>query len=201
MRLNNPQNDPKATLRSIHRRVALTLVLLSLACAAAFIATSGFDSPVSGSNQIAVSNAAADQLEENVRNQFFTPGRTDFRLSLSNEQATSFAALRNTALPLENPQIWFASGQVFLRGTFIGVCLFHPEVFIVATPYVQSQRLVIGVQQIRVGSIDLPRDWLPTISKSVTDSIDDAQLNLQFDRVEAGDGVLVLNGRLVSAHR
>ena len=39
-----------------------------------------------------------------------------------------------TSLPLEKPQIWFSQGKAYIRGTFTAICLFHPDVLIVAAP-------------------------------------------------------------------
>ena len=151
-------------------------------------------SPTPPGGAVKVSSAAADELEKNVRNQIFDPAKKDFRISITNQQATSYLNLRNTSLPLEKPQIWFTQGKAFIRGTFTAICLFHPDVLVIAAPRVKDKQIIVNVQQIYAGTFGVPQDWLSTVSKSVTDSITDAQINLDFDRVEVLEGELVIAG-------
>ena len=151
-------------------------------------------SPTPPGGAVKVSGAAADELEKNVRNQIFNPAKRDFRISITNQQATSYANLRNTSLPLEKPQIWFTQGKAFIRGTFTAICLFHPDVLIIAAPRVKDKQIIVNVQQIYAGTFGLPQDWLETVSKGVTDSITDARINVDFERVEVLEGELVIAG-------
>ena len=151
-------------------------------------------SPTPPGGAVKVSSAAADELEKNVRNQIFDPAKKDFRISITNQQATSYVNVRNTSLPLEKPQIWFTQGKAFIRGTFTAICLFHPDVLIIAAPRVKDKQVIINVQQIYAGTFGLPQDWLATVSKSVTDSITDAQINLDFNGVEVLEGAVVITG-------
>ncbi|MEP7200862.1 MAG: hypothetical protein ABI874_13650 [Chloroflexota bacterium] len=171
--------------------LALTLGALSLlACGTGLSAAS----PTPPGGGIKVSSLAADELERNVRNQLFDPTKKDFRISLTNQQATSYSNLRTMSVPLEKPQIWFTQGKAFIRGTFVGICLFHPDVLIVAVPKVKEKMILVNIQQIYVGSFALPQDWIATVSKSATDSIEEAQINLDFERLEILEGELVLSG-------
>jgi hypothetical protein len=176
-----------------HRKL---LVLLVLGACAALACESGLApfSPAPPGGTIQASGAAADELESNIRNQLFNPARKTFQISITNQQATSYATLRNTRLPLEKPQIWFSQGKAYVRGTFTAICLFHPDVLIVAAPSVKDKQLVVNVLQIYAGTFGLPHDWLATVSKSVTDSITDAQMNLDFERVDVLEGELVITG-------
>ena len=151
-------------------------------------------SPMPPGGAVKVNSAAADELEKNVRNQIFDPSKRDFRISITNQQATSYVNVRNTSLPLEKPQIWFTQGKAFIRGTFTAICLFHPDVLIIAAPAVKDKQVIINVQQIYAGTFGLPQDWLATVSKSVTDSITDAQINLDFNGVEVLEGALLITG-------
>ena len=151
-------------------------------------------SPTPPGGPVQISSAAADDLEKNVRNQIFDPSKKTFRISITNQQATSFVNVRNTSLPLEKPQIWFTQGKAYLRGTFTAICLFHPDVLIIAAPTVKDRQIIVNVQQIYAGTFGLPQDWLATVSKSVTDSITDAQINLDFDSVDVLEGELVISG-------
>lgn len=177
-----------------HRRKLLVMLVLVawavLACDTGLAPLS--PSPPGGT--IRAEGAAADELEVNVRNQLFNPARKTFQITITNQQATSYATLRNTSLPLEKPQIWFSQGKAYVRGTFTAICLFHPDVLIVAAPSVKDKQLTVNVLQIYAGTFGLPHDWLATVSKSVTDSITDAQINLDFDRVDVLEGELLLSG-------
>src|SRR5436190_5822239 len=128
-------------------------------------------SPAPPHGTIKPSSVAADEFEKNVRNQLFDPAKTAFRLTVSDEQITSYVALRYRNLTLDNPQVWFAGGKAYLRGTYTGLCLFHPDVLIVAAPAVHDMKIQVNVQQVYLGTFGLPQDWLPTISKSVSDTI------------------------------
>jgi uncharacterized protein YpmS len=171
------------------------LVLLATVCTVISCgANLSAGSPTPPGGVIKPSAAAADELEKNVRNQFFDPSKKDFRLVVNNDQITSYLALRYRSLSLENPQVWFAQDRVFLRGTYTGLCLFHPDILIVAAPAVSDKKILVNVQQISVGAFALPQDWLPTVSKSVADTIQDAQLNLDFDQVQIRNGDMVVTG-------
>jgi hypothetical protein len=177
-----------------HNRTLLTMLIVGtvavLACGTGLAPLS----PTPPGGTVKVSSAAADELEKNVRNQIFDPAKKDFRISITNQQATSYVNVRNTSLALEKPQIWFTQGKVFIRGTFTAICLFHPDVLIVAAPKVKDKQIVVNVQQIYAGTFGLPQDWLATVSKGVTDSITDAQINLDFDRVDVLEGELAISG-------
>jgi hypothetical protein len=177
-----------------HNRLTLWLLMLSVLGALACGAGLNAASPTPPGGSIKVSDSAADELEKNVRNQIFDPGKKDFRISVTNQQATSYVTRRNTSLPLENPQIWFTQGKAFIRGTYTGLCLYHPDVLIIAAPKIVNKKMVVNVQQIYVGSFALPQDWLATVSKSVTDSIEDAEINLTFDKIDILENELVITG-------
>src|SRR5262245_47715666 len=115
-------------------------------------------SPTRPGGTIQPTSALADQLEANVRNQLYDPGKRDFRLAVSDDQITSYLALRYRNLSLENPQVWFAQGQVYLRGTYTGLCLYHPDVLMIAKPTLRGSRISVDVQQLSIGSFILPPD-------------------------------------------
>lgn len=185
-------STPKRRRRRLRSFWALLICLWCAAACGAGIAP-GAPSPPGGA--VRVSTAAADELEKNVRNQIMAPSRQEFALTVTSEQVTSFVALRNTSIPLEKPQIWFAGGRAYMRGMFTALCLWHPEILVVAAPRLNAGRLDVNIVQIYVGASSVPPDWLPTISQSVRDSVEDANLDLQFERVDVGDGSLLLAGR------
>ncbi|MCA1553120.1 MAG: hypothetical protein LC737_01950 [Chloroflexi bacterium] len=151
-------------------------------------------SPTPPTGSIRPSSAAADELERTVRNQLFDPSKREFRIAVSNQQATSYAVLRNGNIPLENLQIWFTQGKVFVRGTYTAMCLFHPEVLVIAAPRAQDGKIQANVEQIYVGAFTLPHDWLPTVSKSISDTIEDAQIKLNLERIEIREGEFIVGG-------
>ena len=177
-----------------NHRLLSWLLLLGVAGALACGTGLAVSSPTPPGGAISVSAQAADALEKDVRNQIFDPSKNNFRISVTNEQATSYVNLRNTNLPLEKPQVWFSQGKVFLRGTFTAICLYHPDVLIIAEPTVRNRQIVVNVRQIYVGSFELPQDWIATVSQSITDSIAEAQLNLNFEQLEVFEGQLVIAG-------
>jgi len=183
-------NTPYSTSR-LRAFWSLLLLLLCAACGTAL--TPGAATPPDG--PVHVSSAAADELEKNIRNQLLLPGSRNFALTVTSEQVTSFTALHNTSLPLEKPQIWFSGTHAYLRGTFTALCLWHPDVLVVAAPRINNGRLDVNIVQISVGGNTLPPDWLPTISQSIRDSIEEANRTMQFERIEIREGSAVLSGR------
>jgi hypothetical protein len=175
-------------------RTLLTMVAMGAAAVLACGTGLAPLSPTPPGGVVKITSAAADELEKNVRNQIFDPAKKDFRITISNQQATSYVNVRNTSLPLEKPQIWFTQGKVFIRGAFTAICLFHPDVLIVAAPKVKDKQIIVNIQEIYAGTFGLPQDWLATVSKSITDSITDAQINLDFDRVDVLEGELAISG-------
>ena len=130
--------------------------LLVVACLAALIlwscglgtASIGFPTPPSGA--IKVSQSAADDMERTFRAQLLDNTRRELRLSMTDEQITSFIALKANSVPLYKPQVWFMQGKAFVRGTFTGLCLIRPEALVVASVRVQDKRLIVTVQQVIV---------------------------------------------------
>jgi hypothetical protein len=165
-------------------------LLASLACSTGLAAAS----PTPPGGPIQVTGASADELEKSVRNQLFDPSKTSFRITVSNQQATSYLNLRTSSIPLEKPQVWFTQGKIFIRGTFTFICLYHPDVLIIAAPGVKDKRIVANIEQIYAGDFALPKDWIATVSQSITDSIAEAQTNLNFDRFDVLEGELVIGG-------
>jgi hypothetical protein len=165
-------------------------VLSALACGTGLAAIN----PTPPGGAIKPSIAAADELENDIRNQIFSPARKDFRISITDQQATSYLSLRSTNLPLENPQVWFTQGKIYLRGTLTAICLLHPDVLIVAVPMVKDKQMAVSIQQAYVGTFALPQDWIATVSQSITDSIAEARLNLDFEQAEVHEDELVIGG-------
>src|SRR5437870_2572182 len=114
-----------------HHRIMQLLVLFgvwgALACGTGLTAVH----PTPPGGAIKPNPAAAAELENDIRNQIFGSTKKDFRLSITSQQATSYLSLRSTNLPLENLQVWFTQGKMFLRGTLTAVCLLHPDVLFV----------------------------------------------------------------------
>ena len=170
--------------------ILFVAVLALAACGTAL--TPGAATPPGGA--VKVTNAAADELEKNVRNQILAPSRRDFALTITSEQVTSFATLHNTSIPLDKPQVWFADGRAYVRGTFTALCLWHPDILVVAAPRLKDRRVDANIIQIYVGSLAVPPDWLPVLSQGVRDSIEDANLGLAFDRLDLRDGSVAIAG-------
>lgn len=165
-------------------------LLASLACSTGLAAAS----PTPPGGPIQVTGASADELEKSVRNQLFDPSKTSFRITVSSQQATSYLNLRTSSIPLEKLQVWFTQRKIFIRGTFTFICLYHPDVLIVAAPGIKDKQIVANIEQIYAGDFALPKDWIATVSQSMTDSIAEAQTNLNFDRLDVLEGELVISG-------
>jgi hypothetical protein len=175
--------------------MALALLLLvGLACgfgsAADEIAPPGGDIPVS--------QEAADRLKQNFYQALQEASiNHESRLRITNEEITSLFATELTQtgrIPLENPQIWFTSGRIFITG---GVRPFGPLRFdslIVATAVVNDGRLVVEVQQARMGAFGFPQAILESMTQTVNEALAGILIDLEITRLEILEGEMFVLG-------
>jgi hypothetical protein len=147
--------------------------------------------------EIAISSEAAAQLESRIQqNLVGEPGR-QFIMRMSDSEVTSLVAAKLVEYgdsPIEEPQIWFTRGKVYGSGRLVNVLPIQTKFYIVALPRIEGDRLVVSIEESSAGALPIPGRILETISRSVSETLDELQLELQVTALEILEGEAILQG-------
>ncbi|MFQ6015966.1 MAG: hypothetical protein ACE5NP_11055 [Anaerolineae bacterium] len=174
--------------------VMVLMALLVLACGPAEVGA-GYPTPPGGS--VPVSAEAATLMEEELDKEILQNPGQEFRLRVTNEMATSYLALKMPELPLDRPQVWFSQGKVFTKGTFTALCLVRPQLFAVIIPHMVEGQFQIEIEKVYLGPLSLPNTLLNFFSRSITETMAEAQIRLSFDSIDVLEGELIVSGTKV----
>ena len=187
-------NRPTSANRSI-KVVSLIFILClaTLACS------------IGGSNQqvrppegvIVVNQEATNRLKQNFNQALQeTSSSSESQLRVTNEEITSLVATELAAtgqIPLNNPQVWFTAGRIYITGdvTAFGV---NNASIIVATAVVDNGRLVVEVQEAKMGLFDFPDSILESITQTVNETLAGILIDLEILRLEILEGEMFVVG-------
>ncbi len=173
--------------------IAGLLLLLNLACG-----SSGLEEIKPPSGQILVTDDASDRLKENFYQALQeATGRNEAQLRITNEEITSLFTkeLVDTGrVPLRNPQVWFTSGRIFITGGIRPVGPVEFDSLIVATALVENGRLVVDVEEARMGTFTFPEAILASITQTVNEALVDVTLEIDVTRLEILEGEMFVVG-------
>lgn len=181
--------------------ILLLLVLTSLACG---LAGSGDQiAPPGGS--IPVSEEAAGRLKQNF-NQALQEASSDHesQLRVTNEEITSLVAIelaQTGQIPVTNPQVWFTAGRVYMTSDVDVMGPVELNSLIVATAVVNEGRILVTVEEAKMGSFDFPDRLLESITQTVNETLTGVFVgaDLEITRLEILEGeTYVLGTRQLS---
>lgn len=170
------------------------LLLLNLACG-----SSGLEDIKPPSGQILVTNEASDRLKENFYQALQeASSRNEAQLRITNEEITSLFTkelVETGRVPLRNPQVWFTSGRIFITGGIRPVGPVEFDSLIVATALVENGRLVVDVEEARMGTFAFPEAILESMTQTVNEALVDITLEIDVTRLEILEGEMFVVGR------
>jgi len=129
-------------------------------------------------------------------------GNRQFRFRLTNEQATSLAAMglqKRADIPFSEPQIWFTAGKIYITGKVEGVGPAALPALIVAIPAVNANgQLEITVEEAKMASFDFPQDAIDSLAQTINETLIDLQLKIQVTAIDVREGELLIAGKRTS---
>ncbi len=184
---------------SIYLRLVSVLSLLTLTGLACSLG--GQDEtvgPPSGSIQI--SEEAADRLQQNFNQALQeATGTHEASLRITNEEITSLVARELTEtgqIPMSNPQVWFTSGRIYITGEVDSVGPVNFDSLIVATPVVEQGRMVVKVEEAKMGPFEFPDTLIESMTQTVNETLAGLLVDADLDitRIEILEGEMFVIG-------
>jgi hypothetical protein len=172
-------------------------VLAIVACGPCSILSRPPDSDPTPS--IAVSEAAAQSLEQEIHDQFNTRSEGSFVLRITNEEATSYLQeqVAQSAEPsILDPKVWCTRGQVNIAGTFTNIIPITAAGRLTVVPKVVEGQVRIQIVEARLGSVKLPQFLLDQLAARMTDALSAFSPGLQFTDIQVLEGEIIIQGRL-----
>jgi hypothetical protein len=151
--------------------------------------------------KIAVSDEAADRLKQNFYQALQeASGDREASLRITNEEISSLVASELThtgQIPMENPQVWFTSGRIFITGQVNSVGPVNLDTTIVATALVDQGRMVVKVEEGQMGPFGLPDSLIESVTQTVNEALAGLQIdaNLEITRLEILEGEMFVVGK------
>lgn len=179
--------------------IAFSLLLItSLACGLGRQSSGSASAEVAPpEGQIVVSQEAADRFKQNFNQALQeTTVSHEAQLRITNAEITSIIAteLSQTGqIPVNNPQVWFTAGRIYMTGEVSAFGLTN-DATIIATPLVQDGRIVVEVQEAKMGLFDFPESMLESLTQTVNDSLANTLIDIQITRLEVLEGEMIVIG-------
>lgn len=176
-------------------RLSIAIAFLVLACAPCGLLSG---QPSTPSRPIATSTAAAQRLETQL-GEALAEDKGEFTLRLTNEEATSYLALKleeaGGEAPISDLRVWFTPGKIHITGDFSGLVPIQAYVAIVASAEILDGELQITIEKASAGSIPLPAAVLTSLSQTINETFQESQIGFQIIDVEIGEGEMIITGR------
>lgn len=146
---------------------------------------------------ITVSKEAADRFKQNFNQALQeTTINNESQLRITNEEITSLVAMelaQTGQIPISNPQVWFTAGRIYMTGRVTAFGVSNASI-IVATAVVDDGRLVVEVQEAKMGPFDFPDSMLESITQTINESLAGILLDLEITRLEILEGEMFVMG-------
>ncbi len=191
-------------MNQIKKQIVILLSLLALTGLACGLGgqTQATPAPLGPpGGEIVVSTEAADRLKQNFYQALQeASGNREASLRITNEEITSLVASELThtgQIPMENPQVWFTSGRIFITGKVNSVGPVRLDTTIVVTALVDQGRMVVKVEEGQMGPFDLPDSLIESVTQTVNESLAGLQVDadLEITRLEILEGEMFVVGK------
>lgn len=147
---------------------------------------------------VEVSQAAAQRLEDKLREQLQENPNPQFLIRITNEEATSLVNARLAEAaepPIQDPRIWFTRGRIYVAGRLINIVPAPMDALLVASVKVVEGQARLQFDDATVGAVKVPKMVLSELEQTVNDALATAQINLTITEVQVREGELVIVGR------
>jgi uncharacterized protein YpmS len=170
------------------------LVLFSLSCGPCSLFSADMPTPP---RPIAVSTESAAQLESRIQQNLAGEPGKQFIMRMTDAEVTSLVATKLAQYdesPVVEPQIWFTKGKVYGTGRLVNVLPIDTKFFVVASARIEDGQVVISIEESSAGALPIPERMLNTISRSLNETVDEIQLELQVTALEILEGEAIVKG-------
>jgi hypothetical protein len=170
---------------------------LSLLVALTIVACTAAGSATLPGGPVEVSPEAAQRVEAKLVEALTLNPNDQFILRFTDEEVTSYLALKLeeiTEPPITDPQIRFTKGKIYVAGKLTNVGPVQVRAMIVAAPRVIDDQLVMNIESVYLGPIPVPDTLLGSLSQTIDEALEEAQVNLKIIQVEVFEGELVIVG-------
>ena len=176
---------------------SLAILSLSLLFALTILSCKTTGSVTLPGNPVEVSAEAAQRVESKLVEALQENPNNQFILRLTDEEITSYItySLEETAdSPITDPQVKFTKGKVYAAGKLNDVSPMQVEALIVAVPCIVDEQLVIEIESVHLGPLPVPDTLLDTLSETIDQALEEAQINLKVTQVEIFEDEIVIVG-------
>jgi hypothetical protein len=170
---------------------------LSLLVALTILACTAADSATLPGGPVEVSPEAARRVEAKLAEALTLNPSNQFILRFTDEEVTSYLALKleeTAETPITDPQIRFTKGRIYVAGKLSNVSLMQVRAMIVAAPRIMDDQLVIDIESVYLGPITAPTTLLDSLSQTIDNAFEEAQVNLKITQVEVFESEIVIVG-------
>ena len=170
------------------------VLLLGMACGPCSLLSSGIPTPP---HPIIVSTESAAQLESRIRQGLSGEPGQQFILRMTDAEVTSLVAAKLAEYdesPVADPQIWFTKGKIYGTGRLVNVLPIETEFSVIASARIQDGQVVVEIEKSSAGAIPIPESVLGTISRSINETVDELQLDVQVTALEILEGEVIVKG-------
>jgi hypothetical protein len=185
---------------SFYQKFVIIFSLLALTSLACGLGSQQDEVTGPPGGSIPVSQESADRLKQNFYQALQeASGTHEARLRITNEEITSLVAneLASTGqIPLNNPQVWFTSGRIYLTGQVDTVGPVNLNSLIVATAVVEEGRMVVRVEEAHMGPFDFPASLVESMTQTVNEVLTGVIVDADLDitRLEILEGEMFVVG-------
>lgn len=175
------------------RRLAFSL---SLFVALTIVACTMADSATLPGGTVEISHQAAQRVDAKLVEALTLNPNDQFILRFTDEEVTSYLALKleETAdSPITDPQVRFTKGKIYVSGELTNVAM-QVKAMIVAIPRIMDDQLVIDIESVYLGPITAPNTLLDSLSQTIDEAFEEAQVDLKITQVEIFEKEIVLVG-------
>ncbi len=173
----------------------LVLVTITMAC------MPGTASPTAElpGGPVQISDEAARRLENKVTQALQQGPSSQFNLTITDEELTSWVALRvatDSESMIADPQIRFTQGKVFAAVTVVGVLPVKLRTTLVSSVTVVDDRVQFEIQKSSAGPLPVPGFILEALSQTINATLLEAQLDVQINQIEILESKIIIAGRI-----
>lgn len=180
--------------RLLLRLLVPLLLLLTLACGPCSLFSAEVPTPP---HSIAVSVESAEQLESRIQQNLGGEPGKQFIMRMTDTEVTSLVATKLAQYdesPVVNPQIWFTKGKIYGSGRLVNVLPIQANVYLVASARIEDGQVVVSLEETSAGALPIPDRVLETISRSINETMEELQLEMQVTALEILEGEAIIKG-------
>jgi hypothetical protein len=180
-------NRNESALSEAKGLAAAAALLFVLACSPCGLLGS---SATPASDQVKISLDAANRLEAELSKIVTRSGA--FRLRITEEEATSYLALKMTEAPLANPQVRFRGGKIYLSGTFTPPLA--ADFSAISTAQVVNGQVRITIESMTLGPFPAPANLAASLNQTINETIAEAETKVTITEIQVLDRAIVIAG-------